>query len=161
MSCICDQFAYIIHMPQSLLPSGLEPGAQLALHAMRRAAGPSAVKCPVTAERVEIARAAMRQLAALLLASGRKLRLGDLGALDPTPDERTLLNALAAAQADDEDALVAALRWLAGFEPETSMIETTQIAASAFAEAGWSWGATQAPRAPEPPFGMRAVRAVR
>lgn len=138
----------------------LEPGAQLALHAMRRAAGPTGLPCPVTAERVEIARAAMRKLTGLLLASGRKLKLGDLGALDPTPDERTLLNALAAAQGDDNPALIAALRWLAGFEPDGDMIDTTQIAALAFAQAGWTWGATQAPRAPEPPFGMRAVRAV-
>ena len=139
---------------------GLEPGAQLALHAMRRAAGPTGLPCPVTAERVEIARAAMRKLTALLLASGRKLKLGDLGALDPTPDERTLLNALAAAQDDDMPALVAALRWLAGFEPDSDMTATTQVAAHAFALAGWSWGTTHAPRAPEPPFGMRAVRAV-
>lgn len=139
---------------------GLEPGAQLALHAMRRAAGPTGLPCPVTAERVEIARAAMRKLTALLLASGRKLNLGVLGALEPTPDERTLLNALAAAQIDDTPALVAALRWLAGFEPDTAMTDTTQIAALAFAQAGWNWGATQAPRAPEPPFGMRPVRAV-
>lgn len=140
--------------------SALEPGAQLALHAMRRAAGPTGMPCPVTAERVEIARAAMRKLTALLLASGRKLKLGGLGALEPTPDERTLLNALAAAQCGDMPALIAALRWLAGFEPDFEMIETTQIAALAFAQADWRWGATQAPRAPEPPFGMRPVRAV-
>lgn len=138
----------------------LEPGAQLALHAIRRAAGPSGLPCPVTAERVEIARAAMRRLTALLLASGRKLNLGDLGALDPTPDERTLLNALAAGQVDDPMSLIAALRWIAGFEPDAEMVETTQIAALAFQQAGWRWGATQALRAPEPPFGMRAVRAV-
>jgi hypothetical protein len=138
----------------------LEPGAQLALHAMRRAAGPTGLPCPVTAERVETARAAMRRLAALLLDSGRDLKLGDLGALEPTPDERTLLNALAAGQNDDNEALIAALRWLAGFEPDSAMTATTQIAAKAFEQAGWTWGATQAPRAPEPPFGMRAVRAV-
>lgn len=138
----------------------LEPGAQLALHAMRRAAGPSGLPCPVTAERVEFARAAMRRLSALLLASGRKLKLADLGTLEPTPDERTLLNALAAGQENDTGALVAALRWLAGFEPDAEMTQTTQMAAQAFAQAGWSWGATQAPRAPEPPFGMKAVRAV-
>jgi hypothetical protein len=139
---------------------GLEPGAQLALHAMRRAAGPTGLPCPVTAERVEIARAAMRRLTALLLASGRKLNLGNLGALEPTPDERTLLNALAAGQIDDNLSLVAALRWIAGFEPDPDMIDTTSIAARAFDQAGWRWGATQAPRAPEPPFGMRPVRAV-
>jgi hypothetical protein len=147
-------------MPDSHISFGLEPGAQLALHAMRRAAGPTGLPCPVTAERVEIARAAMRKLTALLLASGRKLTLGALGALEPTPDERTLLNALAAAQYDDTPALIAALRWLAGFEPDAAMTDTTQIAALAFAQAGWSWGATQVPRAPEPPFGMRPVRAV-
>jgi hypothetical protein len=147
-------------MPDRHASFGIEPGAQLALHAMRRAAGPTGLPCPVTAERVEIARAAMRKLTALLLASGRKLKLGDLGALEPTPDERTLLNALAAGQDDDEEALIAALRWLAGFEPDTDMSETTTIAAHAFAQAGWTWGTTQAPRAPEPPFGMRAVRAV-
>ena len=138
----------------------LEPGAQLALHAMRRAAGPTGMPCPVTAERIEMARAAMRKLTALLLASGRKLKLGTLGALGPTPDERTLLNALAAAQEGDQPAVIAALRWLAGFEPDVDMTNTTQIAANAFALAGWTWGATQAPRAPEPPFGMRAVRVV-
>jgi hypothetical protein len=139
---------------------GLEPGAQLALHAMRRAAGPTGLPCPVTAERVEIARAAMRRLTAMLLASGRKLHLGNLGALAPTPDERTLLNALAAGQMADNLSLVAALRWIAGFEPDPDMIDTTTIAARAFDQAGWRWGATQAPRAPEPPFGMRPVRAV-
>jgi hypothetical protein len=139
---------------------GLEPGAQLALHAMRRAAGPTGMPCPVTAERVEIARAAMRKLAALLLDSGRKLNLGDLGSMAPTPDERTLLNALGAAQQNDTQALVAALRWLAGFEPDGAMTKTTQIAADSFAQAGWTWGTTQAPRAPEPPFGMRPVRVV-
>jgi hypothetical protein len=147
-------------MPDHHASFGLEPGAQLALHAMRRAAGPTGLPCPVTAERVEIARAAMRKLTALLLDSGRKLKLGDLGALEPTPDERTLLNALAAGQDDDQQALIAALRWLAGFEPDAEMTETTKIAALAFEQAGWTWGATQAPRAPEPPFGMRAVRAV-
>ncbi|WP_133245734.1 hypothetical protein [Candidatus Phycosocius bacilliformis] len=147
-------------MPHSQSMHGLEAGAQLALHAMRRVAGPSVFRCPVTAERVETARAAMRKLANLLLLSGRKLRLGELGSLEPTPDERTLLNALAAAQADDEDALIAALRWLAGFEPGAEMTETTQIAARAFAEAGWKWGAPASPRAPEPPFGMPPVRAV-
>jgi hypothetical protein len=139
---------------------GLEPGAQLALHAMRRAAGPTGLPCPVTAERVEIARAAMRKLTGMLLASGRKLNLGVLGSLEPTPDERTLLNALGAAQEQDLPALMAALRWLAGFEPSDDMRNTTQVAALAFAEAGWTWGTTQAPRVPEPPFGMRAVRAV-
>jgi hypothetical protein len=138
----------------------LEPGAQLALHALRRSAGPSGLPCPVTAERVETARAAMRKLASLLLASGRKLHLGDLGALEPTHDERTLLNALAAAQSKDETALIAALRWLAGFEPDRDMTETTQLAADSFAHAGWTWGAPQPERAPEPPFGMRALRAV-
>jgi hypothetical protein len=138
----------------------LEPGAQLALHAMRRSAGPSGLGCPVTAERVEIARAAMRQLTGLLLASGRKLHLGDLGALEPTPDERTLLNALAAGQLDDNQALIAALRWLAGFEPDGEMTQATLLAAKSFEHAGWTWGATQAPRAPEPPFGMSALRAV-
>ncbi len=147
-------------MSQHYTSFGLEPGAQLALHAMRRAAGPTGMPCPVTAKRVEIARAAMRKLTALLLASGRKLRLAELGASHPAPDERTLLNALAAAQENDQDALVAALRWLAGFEPNRDMIETSQIAAHAFAQAGWTWGATQALRAPEPPFGMRPVRAV-
>jgi hypothetical protein len=141
-------------------PIALEAGAQLALHAMRRAAGPSKLQCPVTAERVEMARAAMRKLTARLLASGRKLNLGALGDLEPTPDERTLLNALAAGQSDDESALVAALRWLAGFEPDEDMKETTLIAAQAFEAAGWIWGATSAPRAPEPPFGMKAIRAV-
>jgi hypothetical protein len=102
----------------------------------------------------------MRRLAALLLASGRKLNLGALGTQDPTPDERTLLNALAAGQADDTGALTAALRWLAGFEPDADMVHTTSCAAQAFAQAGWTWGATQAPRAPEPPFGMPPVRAV-
>jgi hypothetical protein len=138
----------------------LEPGAQLALHAMRRSAGPTGLPCPVTAERVEIARAAMRRLTRLLLASGRKLHLGELGALDPMPDERTLLNALAAGQAGDTQALIAALRWLAGFEPNDDMTETTLVAARAFEQAGWTWGATQAPRAPEPPFGMSPLRAV-
>jgi hypothetical protein len=147
-------------MPDTYISFGLEPGAQLALHAMRRAAGPSGLPCPVTAERVETARAAMRRLTGLLLASGRKLNLGDLGALEPTPDERTLLNALGAAQENDTEALVAALRWLAGFEPATDMTSTTQIAADAFAQAGWTWGTTHAPRVPEPPFGMRAVRVV-
>jgi hypothetical protein len=147
-------------MTDSLARFGLEPGAQLALHAMRRAAGPTGLPCPVTAERVEIARAAMRKLTAILLASGRKLHLGELGALEPTPDERTLLNALAAGQVDDTQALIAALRWLAGFEPDAEMTDTTLIAAKAFDQAGWTWGATQAPRAPEPPFGMRALRAV-
>lgn len=147
-------------MPDTYISFGLEPGAQLALHAMRRAAGPSGLPCPVTAERVETARAAMRRLTALLLASGRKLKLGDLGALEPTPDERTLLNALGAAQEKDTQALVAALRWLAGFEPDADMTDTTQIAADAFSQAGWAWGTTQAPRVPEPPFGMRAVRVV-
>jgi hypothetical protein len=147
-------------MSPHLANPGLEPGAQLALHAMRRAAGPTGLPCPVTAERVETARAAMRKLTALLLAFGRKLKLGELGALEPTPDERTLLNALAAGQDHDSEALIAALRWLAGFEPDTEMTETTTIAAHAFAQAGWTWDATQAPRAPEPPFGMRAVRAV-
>jgi hypothetical protein len=147
-------------MPDRFPAFGLEPGAQLALHAMRRAAGPTGMPCPVTAERVEIARAAMRKLTALLLASGRKLSLGHLGALEPTPDERTLLNALGAAQTNDTQALVASLRWLAGFEPNEEMTETTQVAANAFAQAGWTWGTTQAPRVPEPPFGMRAVRVV-
>jgi hypothetical protein len=147
-------------MPDRFPAFGLEPGAQLALHAMRRAAGPTGMPCPVTAERVEIARAAMRKLTALLLASGRKLSLGDLGALEPTPDERTLLNALGAAQTNDTQALVASLRWLAGFEPNDEMTDTTQVAADAFAQAGWTWGTTQAPRVPEPPFGMRAVRVV-
>jgi hypothetical protein len=139
---------------------GLEPGAQLALHAMRRSAGPTGLPCPVTAERVEIARAAMRRLTALLLASGRKLHLGELGALEPTPDERTLLNALSAGQEEDHGAVIAALRWLAGFEPDADMTETTLIAARAFEQAGWTWSAAQAPRAPEPPFGMAPIRAV-
>lgn len=147
-------------MPQEIIHTPLEPGAQLALHAMRRAAGPSRVKCPVTAERVELARSEMRKLASLLLSSGRKLNLGGLGAQEPTPDERTLLNALAAGQAGDMSALKAALRWLAGFEPDAQMVDTTLIAATAFQDAGWTWGATQPTRAPEPPFGMRALRAV-
>ena len=147
-------------MSSSHTSFGLEPGAQLALHAMRRAAGPTGLPCPVTAERVEFARSAMRRLTALLLVSGRKLKLGDLGSLEPTPDERTLLNALAAGQDEDMAALIAALRWLAGFEPDDEMTATTHSAARAFAEAGWKWGATQAPRVPEPPFGMRPVRAV-
>jgi hypothetical protein len=147
-------------MPNSQSMHGLEAGAQLALHAMRRAAGPSVFRCPVTAERVATARAAMRTLAELLLVHGRALRLGELGDLLPSPDERTLLNALAAAQCDDEVALVAALRWLAGCEPGTEMTEITKVAALAFAEAGWTWGTTQAPRTPEPPFGISPVRAV-
>jgi hypothetical protein len=147
-------------MPDTHTRFGLEPGAQLALHALRRSAGPSGLPCPVTAERVETARAAMRKLASLLLASGRKLHVGDLGALEPTHDERTLLNALAAGQSGDTQALIAALRWLAGFEPDEDMTETTLLAATSFAQAGWTWGAPQAQRAPEPPFGMRALRAV-
>jgi hypothetical protein len=147
-------------MTNQMLNIALEPGAQLALHAMRRAAGPSSVGCPVTAERVETARAAMRRLTALLLESGRKLKLGELGALEPTPDERTLLNALAAGQINDHPSLLAALRWLSGFEPDAEMADTTIVAACAFEQAGWRWGATQATRAPEPPFGMRAVWAV-
>jgi hypothetical protein len=139
---------------------GLEPGAQLALHALRRSAGPTGMPCPVTAERVEVARAAMRKLATLLLVSGRKLHLGDLGALEPTHDERTLLNALAAGQNKDRETLVAALRWLAGFEPDLEMTDITQLAADSFALAGWTWGAPEPERAPEPPFGMRALRAV-
>ncbi|GIU66963.1 hypothetical protein [Candidatus Phycosocius spiralis] len=139
---------------------GLEAGAQLALHAMRRAAGSSVFRCPVTAERLESARAAMRTLAEMLLARGRSLRLGDLGDLMPSPDERTLLNALAAAQCDDEAALVAALRWLAGCEPNLEMMQITKVAALSFAQAGWTWETTQAPRTPEPPFGISPVRAV-
>ena len=147
-------------MPERDTHFHIEPGAQLALHAMRRAAGPTGMPCPVTAERIEMARAAMRKLTALLLSYGRKLKLGDLGAQEPTPDERTLLNALAAGQVGDQPSLIAALRWLAGFEPDAEMAKTTQIAADAFAQAGWKWGSTQAPRAPEPPFGMRPVRVV-
>jgi hypothetical protein len=147
-------------MTDAMTRFSLEPGAQLALHALRRSAGPTGLPCPVTAERVEIARAAMRKLAMLLLASGRKLHLGDLGALEPTHDERTLLNALAAGQNQDHESLVAALRWLAGFEPDADMTDTTQLAAQSFALAGWTWGAPEVERAPEPPFGMRALRAV-
>jgi hypothetical protein len=148
-------------MDTSGQPEALPPGAQLALHAMRRVRrGPARSGCPVTAARLDDARQAMRALAAVFLRSGRRLRLGSIGELDATPDERTLLNALAAAQSRDEDALRAALRWLAGFEPTGEMAEVTRAAAAAFAAAGWTWDAPEAPRAPEPPFGMRPVRAV-
>lgn len=147
-------------MGTALDHEGLEPGAQLALHAIRRAASGPGAGCPVSTDRVETAREAMRALAAEFQREGRKLRLGGLGALDPTPDERTLLNALSAGQRKDDASMLAALRWIAGFEPTEAMAQVAREAAQAFADASWTWGAPGAPRPPEPPFGMRPVRAV-
>jgi hypothetical protein len=55
---------------------------------------------------------------------------------------------------------MAALRWIAGFEPTAEMTGVARRAADEFKAGGWTWGMTAAPRAPEPPFGMRPVRAV-
>lgn len=140
--------------------STLESGAQLALHAMRRAALQDGKSCPIKTEKVISAQLRMRDLANMLLHDGRRLHLGEVGNLDAAPDERTLLNVLSAAQHHDEEAFIAALRWLVGREPTDNIKEAARHAASAFSEAGWTWGAPPVPRAPEPPYGMKAVRSV-
>lgn len=138
----------------------LEPGAQLALHAIRRAALHDGTVCPVNTPKVINAQLAMRNLANILFEAGRPLKLAEVGALEPVPDERTMLNVLAAAQNNDEAAFIAALRWLVGHEPEDTIKAAGQIAAAAFAEVGWLWGAPEVKRTPEPPFGMKPVRPV-
>lgn len=140
--------------------SALEPGAQLALHAMRRAALKDGTSCPVNTEKVINAQLSMRTFANILLDAGRKLHLGEVGAIEPTPDERTLLNVMAAAQHDDDEAFVAALRWLVGREPAGGIRMAARDAANAFADVGWNWGAPEVKRAPEPPYGMKPVRPV-
>lgn len=140
--------------------NSLEPGAQLALHAIRRASLHDGTSCPVNTPKVINAQLAMRNLANILFAAGRPLKLGEIGALDPMPDERTLLNVMAAAQNNNNDAFIAALRWLVGYEPDANIIDAGRAAASAFAEVGWRWGAPEIKRAPEPPFGMKPVRPV-
>lgn len=138
----------------------LEPGAQLALHAIRRAALQDGMSCPVNTPKVINAQLAMRGLANILLEAGRKLHLGDIGTLEPTPDERTLLNVMSAAQNSDEDAFIAALRWLVGHEPEASICDKARAAAITFSDVGWRWGAPLVKRSPEPPYGMKAVRPI-
>jgi len=142
------------------MASSLESGAQLALHAMRRAALQDGKSCPIRTEKVISAQLKMRDLANILLHEGRHLNLGDVGTLEPTPDERTLLNVLSAAQQHDDEAFVAALRWLVGREPNEDIKSAASNAAHAFSEVGWIWGAPKAARAPEPPYGMKAVRPV-
>lgn len=142
------------------MEKSLEPGAQLALHAIRRASLHDGTSCPVNTPKVINAQLAMRDLANILFEAGRPLKLAEIGALDPSPDERTLLNVLAAAQNNDEISFIAALRWLVGHEPEESILNAGRAAALAFAEVGWRWGAPEVKRAPEPPFGMKPVRPV-
>lgn len=138
----------------------IESGAQLALHAMRRASLRDGTSCPVNTEKVVAAQLAMRAFAQILLEGGRKLHLGEVGALEATPDERTMLNVLSSAQNDDREALIAALRWLLGREPSDGMVECARSAAFAFAAVGWTWGKPEVKRAPEPLYGMKPVRAV-
>lgn len=138
----------------------LEPGAQLALHAMRRASLKDGTSCPVNTEKVIAAQLAMRALSQILLEAGRNLKLGDVGALEPTPDERVLLNVLSSAQHEDKEAFIAALRWLVGKEPTDGVIECSRAAAAAFSVVGWVWGKPDVKRAPEPPYGMKPVRVV-
>jgi hypothetical protein len=140
--------------------STLESGAQLALHAMRRAALQDGKSCPIQTEKVISAQLRMRDLANMLLNDGRHLNLGEIGTLEASPDERSLLNVLSAAQHHDEEAFIAALRWLVGCEPNDNIRDTARKAAFSFSEAGWTWGAPNVPRAPEPPYGMKAVRPV-
>ena len=140
--------------------ASLEPGAQLALHAIRRAALHEGTSCPVNTPKVINAQLAMRNLANILFEAGRPLRLAEIGELEPSPDERTLLNVLAAAQNNDESAFIAGLRWLVGHEPEIDILESGRNAANAFSEVGWRWGAPEVKRAPEPPFGIKPVRSV-
>ncbi|WP_240006415.1 hypothetical protein [Pseudaquidulcibacter saccharophilus] len=138
----------------------LEPGAQLAIHAIRRASLKDGASCPVNTERVIAAQLSMRAFAQILLEAGRKLNLGEVGAIDPTPDERTLLNVMSAAQNEDDDAFLAGLRWLVGREPSGGIRECARAAAASFAAAGWTWGAPIPKRTPEPPYGMKPVRPV-
>lgn len=138
----------------------LEPGAQLALHAIRRAAVKDGTSCPVNTDKVIAAQLAMRALAQVLFEAGRKLNLGEIGSLLPSPDERVLLNVLSSAQHDDKEAFLAALRWLTGKEPSDGIIECARAAAAAFSAAKWTWGKPEVKRAPEPPYGMPPIRAV-
>jgi hypothetical protein len=142
------------------MTQSLEPGAQLALHAMRRASMRDGTSCPVNTEKVIAAQLAMRAFAQILLEAGRKLHLAEVGELVPTPDERTMLNVLASAQIDDRENLIAALRWLLGREPSSGIIECARSAGAAFAVVGWIWGKPEVKRAPEPIYGMKAVRAI-
>lgn len=138
----------------------LEPGAALALHAIRRASLKDGAACPVNTEKVTAAQLSMRAFAQILLEAGRKLNLGHLGDLEPTPDERTLLNVMSASQHSDDDAFLAGLRWLLGREPSGGICATANAAAAAFAAADWTWGAPTPKRTPEPPYGMKPVRLV-
>lgn len=139
-----------------------EPSARLALHAFRRRVKPSARACPVTSAGVDEAGRAMGELVEILSRLGRRpLTVGDPGRAAQTPDEQTLLAALAAAQADDSDAVVAALRWLFGSEPVPEAIEAVENAAATFAAAGWTWERPQARRGMEPQFGQPPVRMMR
>lgn len=139
----------------------LEPGAQLALHAMRRVALNENATCPVNTKKVSAAQLAMRAFAQILLDAGRKLNLGEVGSLEATPDERSLLNVLSSAQNGDEEAFLAALRWLLGREPSGGIRESARAAAAGFAAAGWQWSMPVPPRVLEPPYGMKPVRAVK
>ena len=56
----------------------LEPGAQLAIHAIRRASLKDGASCPVNTERVIAAQLSMRAFAQILLEAGRKLNLGEV-----------------------------------------------------------------------------------
>ncbi len=143
------------------MANSLEPGAQLALHAIRRAAVKDGTFCPVNTQKVIAAQLAMRALAQILFEAGRKLNLGDIGSQLPSPDERVLLNVLSSAQHDDKEAFLAALRWLIGKEPSDGIIECARAAAAAFAAAQWTWGKPEVKRTPEPPYGMSPIRAVK
>ncbi len=142
------------------MPNSLEPGAKLAIHAIRRAALKDGTSCPVNTEKTIAAQLAMRAFSQILLEAGRKLNLGEIGALEPTPDERTLLNVMSLAQSEDFEGLVASLRWLLGREPTGGIIECARSAGAGFAAAGWVWGTPEVKRTPEPPYGMKPVRAV-
>jgi|GEM_PF-1654786 len=139
-----------------------DPSARLALHAFRRRVKPSARACPVASSSVDEAGRAMGQLVDSLSRLGRrKLVVGDPGRTAQTPDEQTLLAALAAAQADDTDAVTAALRWLFGREPVDEALDAVYNAAASFASAGWTWERPEARRGKEPQFGQPPVRPVR
>jgi hypothetical protein len=149
-------------LPQQPPSDPGDPSARLALHAFRRRVKPSARACPVTTASVDEAGKAMGELVETLSRLGRRrLKVGEPGRSAQTPDEQTLLAALAAAQAEDRDALEAALRWLFGREPVQEALEAVHHAAATFALAGWTWERPPARRGMEPPFGQPPVRAVR
>ncbi len=117
--------------------------------------------CPITTDKTIHAQFAMREFINALFNAGRKLNLGEVGSLEATPDERTLLNVLSAAQDDDNDNTIAALRWLLGKEPDEEILAKADKAGHAFSAAGWVWDKPSPTRTKEPPYGVKPVREVR